>query len=93
LQSQYCPGPSRKVIYKVGPIFPKKFLSTGLPEGWVLVAYDVSPEGSTENIKVIDSSPRGYLERAAIDAASLFKYESDAGSSLDCNLFTWQLEK
>jgi len=93
LQNEHCPQSARKLTNNAPPIFPVRFVNTGLKEGWVLTKFDVSPEGELTSIRIIDSSPRGYLEKAATKALSAFKYERSASSSVECNLFTWKLEK
>ncbi|MCW8108974.1 energy transducer TonB [Alteromonas ponticola] len=43
--------------------------------GWVELSFEISEAGTTENIKVIASSPVGYFEEEAIKALSSWKYK------------------
>lgn len=63
-----------KIISKPSPEYPVRALSSYQP-GWVLVQFDVSEEGSTKNIEVMDSSPKNLFEDAAIRAVSQWKFE------------------
>ena len=42
--------------------------------GWVLVAFNVMPDGDTRNVRVLDASPRGVFEEKVIAAVSDWKY-------------------
>lgn len=42
--------------------------------GWVLVAFNVMPDGNTRNVRVLDASPRGVFEEKVIAAVSDWKY-------------------
>ena len=61
-------------IVKVAPIYPVEALSKG-QEGWVLVEFAVDKNGVPSNLKVVDSSPEGVFDRAAMKAASQFRYK------------------
>jgi len=43
--------------------------------GWVLVAFSVTPEGRTRDVRVLDASPRGVFEEAAIAAVKDWNYQ------------------
>lgn len=49
--------------------------------GWVLVSLEVKPSGRTENIQVVDASPRGVFEDEAVAAVSSWLYESSKGGN------------
>ena len=49
-------------------------LSRGI-EGWVLLTFTITPEGTTKDIEVLDADPKGYFERAAKDAVRRYKYK------------------
>jgi periplasmic protein TonB len=53
--------------------YPRKALDMGI-EGYVLLEYTVTRTGSLKDIVVIDSSPPGYFEEAAMRAATEFRY-------------------
>jgi protein TonB len=60
-------------IVKVAPVYPTRAASRGL-EGYVIVEFTVTETGSTSNIFVVESTS-SLFERAAMDAASKFKYK------------------
>lgn len=43
--------------------------------GWVLVAFNVMPNGETRNIRVLDANPRGVFEEKVVAAVKDWKYE------------------
>jgi len=43
--------------------------------GWVLVAFSVTPEGRTRDVRVLDASPRGVFEETVIAAVSDWTYQ------------------
>jgi len=51
--------------------------------GWVLVAFNVTPQGSTKNIRVLDASPRGVFEEKVIAAVEDWKYSVRFFSSFE----------
>ena len=53
--------------------YPRAALQSGT-EGWVDVAFDVTPEGKVANIVVVDSSPRNVFDSAAKSALSHARY-------------------
>lgn len=60
-------------IVRVLPQYPARAAERGL-EGHVLVELTVTPNGSTVNVRVIESSDR-IFERNAVRAAERFKYK------------------
>ena len=61
-------------IVKVAPIYPRRAQSRGI-EGYVIVEFKVTKNGSVRNPLVIESQPEGIFDRAAMDAALKFKYK------------------
>jgi protein TonB len=59
---------------KVEPVYPSRQLSRGI-EGFVDLAFDITPAGGTTNIRVIASEPEGAFDKAAIDALKKWKYK------------------
>jgi len=43
--------------------------------GWVLVAFNVGARGHTENIRLLDSNPKGIFEKEAILAVEGWRYD------------------
>lgn len=61
-------------IVKVAPDYPRKALSRGI-EGWVIVEYTVTKNGSIRDPVVVDAKPKNIFNRSAIKAALKFKYK------------------
>ena len=53
-------------IVKVAPIYPRRAQSRGI-EGYVIVEFTVTKNGSVRNPLVIESQPEGIFDRAAMD--------------------------
>lgn len=60
-------------IVRVNPQYPSRAAENGI-EGFVLVSFTVTPEGTTDAVTVVESSHRMF-ERAAIKAAQKYKYK------------------
>jgi len=61
-------------IVRVQPVYPPAAEARGL-EGWVLVEFDVRPDGGVANAFVVDSSNRTF-EKAALDAVYRFRFKA-----------------
>lgn len=62
-------------------------------DGWVLVAFSVTPDGRTQKVRVLDASPRGVFEEAVIAAVSDWKYQvSFAGKAKGDVVMTQKVE-
>lgn len=61
-------------IVKVAPVYPRRALQRGI-EGFVIVEFVVTKQGSVRDPVVIEAQPQGLFEQAAIDAALKFKYK------------------
>ncbi|MCY7296037.1 energy transducer TonB [Alteromonas sp. a30] len=61
-------------IVKVAPVYPRRAQQRGI-EGYVIVEFTVSKQGSVKDPFVVEANPEGIFERAAIDAALKFKYK------------------
>lgn len=60
-------------IVKVQPIYPRRALSRGV-EGYVIVEFTVTKQGTTKDVRVIESSS-SMFDDAAVKAAQKFKYK------------------
>jgi periplasmic protein TonB len=60
-------------IVRVNPQYPSRAAENGV-EGFVLVSFTVSAEGTTTNVTVVESSHKMF-ERAAVKAAQRYKYK------------------
>lgn len=61
-------------IVKVAPIYPRRAQSRGI-EGYVIVEFTVTKNGSVRDPVVVESNPESIFDRAAMDAALKFKYK------------------
>lgn len=61
-------------MVRVAPVYPPRLLAMNL-EGWVLVQFDVNPDGSVANPAVVESSHSAF-DKAAIDAVLKFRYKA-----------------
>jgi TonB family protein len=60
-------GKSAEPISRKNPTYPRIALNKDI-EGWVLLSFIVEPDGKTNEIVVLDSSPPGVFEKASIKA-------------------------
>lgn len=85
-------------IVKVAPIYPRRATSRGI-EGYCIVEYTVTKNGSIRDPQAVDCQPSGIFERASIKAAEKFKYKPRVvdGEPIEVagvqNKFTYTLEK
>ena len=61
-------------IVKVAPIYPRRALSRGI-EGYVIVEFTVTKQGTVRNPVVIEAKPEGIFNQSAMAAAKKFKYK------------------
>ncbi len=61
-------------IVKVAPVYPRRALQRGI-EGFVIVEFTVTKQGAVRDPIVVEASPEGIFEQAAMDAAMKFKYK------------------
>jgi protein TonB len=54
--------------------YPSRAQARGI-EGWVHLRFDVTPEGGTDNVVVVDSDPPDTFDRAAVAAVKRYKYK------------------
>lgn len=55
------------------PKYPRSAANRGI-EGWVELIFVVNGNGKVENVRVLDASPRGVFEDAAVNAISKWIY-------------------
>jgi len=84
-------------IFKVIPVYPIAASTRGI-EGYTIVEYTVTTNGSTRDIRVIEAEPSTIFNRASIEAAAKFKYKPRVidGTAVEVrgvkNMFTFELE-
>ena len=61
-------------IVKVAPQYPRRALSRGI-EGYVIVEYTVTKQGTVKDPKVVEGKPEGVFNNAAIKSALRYKYK------------------
>jgi len=44
-------------------------------DGWVLLEYTILSNGHTDNIHILDSSPKDIFDQSAIDAIKQYRYQ------------------
>jgi protein TonB len=84
-----------KITHASPPLFPIVAIQQK-QEGWALTQYNVNPDGSVTNVKVVDASPKDIFDIVAIKAASTFRYApvvKNPQTQIHCNLFHFKLEK
>lgn len=85
-------------IVKVAPMYPNRANSRGI-EGYCIIEYTVTKNGSIKDPVAVECEPSGYFERASLKAAEKFKYKPRVidGEAIDVlgvqNKFTFELEK
>jgi protein TonB len=84
-------------IVKVAPVYPRRAQTRGI-EGYVLLEFTVTRTGAVANPVVLESSPPGIFDRAALSAALKFKYKPKVvnGEAIDVagvrNRITFELQ-
>ena len=58
---------------RINPAYPRNAAINNI-EGFVTLIYDITPMGTTENIRVVEAKPRGVFEKNAKKALRKWKY-------------------
>lgn len=68
-------GSDRDVVplVRINPEYPQRALSRGI-EGWVTIQFTITETGSVADPVVVDASPKGMFEDAALKAISKWRY-------------------
>lgn len=61
-------------LVRVSPQYPPDAMMRGV-EGWVHVMFTISSAGTVKDVEVVDADPKGYFERAAMNAVKRYKYK------------------
>ncbi len=59
---------------RAAPEWPDRAARLGIPDGWVLIEFDVSEAGAVENARVIEATPSGVFEAYALRAIQRWRY-------------------
>jgi protein TonB len=68
-------GSDRDVIplVRIEPEYPNRAANRGI-EGWVLVQFTITPAGTVKDARVVNATPKGYFEEAALKAIARWRY-------------------
>ena len=61
-------------LVQVAPAYPQRSQQRGV-EGYVVVQFDVDPQGLVVNAHVLYAEPEGYFENAALRALERYRYQ------------------
>ena len=64
-----------QLVQDAGPLYPEAARAQGI-EGWVKLGYDISIDGRVENLRVLESSPPGVFDAAALAAVAQWRYQA-----------------
>ncbi|WP_039953889.1 energy transducer TonB [Rhodanobacter thiooxydans] len=67
-------GTTAAVLVKGAPARYPTAAMRARQEGWVVVSFTVDPDGTTSDVKVVESQPRHVFDRAAIDAVERYRF-------------------
>ncbi|MCL7421555.1 MAG: energy transducer TonB [Methylobacter sp.] len=59
---------------RVEPRYPFRAAARGI-EGWVEIDITVSPAGTVSDARVVDASPEGIFDRAALEAIRQWRFK------------------
>lgn len=84
-------APPLKLI-PAAPIFPMKAASEK-QQGWCVVIFDVATDGSTRNHRLMECSPTGYFEKAAMESAQQIRVENPPKEQINgvSYVFQWNI--
>jgi protein TonB len=60
-------------LVRIEPDYPMRARQRGI-EGWVVVGFTITPAGTIKDAKVVQASPPGVFDEAAVRAVSRWKY-------------------
>jgi protein TonB len=60
-------------LVRIEPDYPMRARQRGI-EGWVVVQFTITPAGTIKDAKVVQASPPGVFDEAAVRAVSRWKY-------------------
>jgi protein TonB len=67
-------GRNLVVLHRVQPRYPSRAEARGI-EGWVRLEITVSPTGTVREARVVDASPKGVFDRAALEAVRQWRFK------------------
>ena len=60
-------------LVRINPDYPPRAANRGI-EGWVLIEFTITAAGTVRDARVVDASPKGYFEEAALKAIGRWRY-------------------
>lgn len=72
-----------KPLVRLKPRYPRAALHDG-QEGWVLLKLDVLPDGTPSNVTVVDASPKGVFDGAAVAAVEQWRVSTSPAGHKGC---------
>lgn len=78
-----------EVVYRLAPVYPAAAQARGI-EGWVKLAFTVTKEGRTRDIRILAADPPGVFNQSAIDTVSRLRYRPETvnGRPVDAEGYT-----
>jgi len=64
-----------EIVSASGLVFPSEAAERQV-EGYVVVAYDVTADGTVSNARVVESNPPGVFDEAALDAVRSWRFNA-----------------
>lgn len=61
-------------LVRVNPMYPPRARARKV-EGWVWLEFTITAHGTTRDIHILDSDPKGYFEKAALAAVQKYRYK------------------
>ena len=89
-------GPLVSMV-RVRPVYPPRAIAMNL-DGWVLVEFDVTPEGTVANPRVVESS-HPVFDKAAVETVRKFRYKARVVDGVPLpttgvrNLFRFEIDR
>jgi periplasmic protein TonB len=71
-----------EVVQRSMPVYPRGALARGI-EGWVLVGFTVDPNGKVTSPKVVEATPPGVFDAAALAAVTKWQYKATGADNPD----------
>lgn len=60
-------------LVRINPDYPPRAQARGI-EGWVLIEFTITAAGTVRDARVVNASPKGYFEEAALKAIGRWRY-------------------
>jgi len=67
-----------RILKRVPPVYPARAVMRQI-EGWVRLELTIDPEGQVAEARVLDASPQGVFDRAALKAARRWRFQAGTG--------------